>query len=94
MRADSLVSLVLILRQHGRLTASALSRELEVSTRTVLRDIEALSVAGVPVYAERGRHGGFALLPGFRSDRPMRAVAKAPACSRQTAARESPASWS
>jgi predicted DNA-binding transcriptional regulator YafY len=68
MRADRLVSLVLLLRQRGRLSATTLARELEVSTRTVLRDIEALSVAGVPVYAERGRHGGFALLPGFQTE--------------------------
>ncbi|MFK4069463.1 helix-turn-helix transcriptional regulator [Streptomyces sp. NPDC029674] len=68
MRADRLVSLVLLLRQRGRLTADTLSRELEVSTRTVLRDIEALSAAGVPVYAERGRHGGFVLAPGFRTE--------------------------
>ncbi|WKD36786.1 helix-turn-helix transcriptional regulator [Streptomyces xanthophaeus] len=68
MRADRLVSLVLLLRRHGRLTADTLARELQVSTRTVLRDIEALSAAGVPVYAERGRHGGFELLPGFRTE--------------------------
>ncbi|MDN5920050.1 MAG: WYL domain-containing protein [Pseudonocardia sp.] len=68
MRADRLLSLVLLLRHRGRMTATAIAAELEVSERTVLRDVEALSTAGIPVYAERGRHGGFALLPGFSTD--------------------------
>jgi predicted DNA-binding transcriptional regulator YafY len=62
MRAGRLLTLVLILQRHGRVTAAELARRLEVSQRTVLRDLEALSGAGVPVYATRGPGGGFELL--------------------------------
>lgn len=71
MRAGRLVSLLLILQRRGRVTAAELARELEVSQRTVLRDIEELSGAGVPVYATRGPGGGFELLEGHRTDLPV-----------------------
>lgn len=68
MRAGRLVSLLLMLQHRGQLTASEIATELEVSTRTVLRDIESLSGAGVPVYAVRGPGGGFRLMDGYETD--------------------------
>jgi predicted DNA-binding transcriptional regulator YafY len=73
VRASRLVGLLGLLQARGRMTAAQLAAELEVSPRTVLRDIEALSAAGIPVYAVRGSLGGFELIDGFRSDLPATA---------------------
>lgn len=67
MRASRLLSILIMLQMRGRLSAEALAQEFEVSIRTIYRDIDQLSAAGVPVYAERGRTGGFALHEGYRT---------------------------
>jgi predicted DNA-binding transcriptional regulator YafY len=68
MRADRLLSLLMILQARGRVTAQRLAKELEVSVRTIYRDVDALSTAGVPVYAERGPGGGCALVESYRTN--------------------------
>ncbi len=68
MRASRLLNLLMLLQVRGRLSATALAAELEVSPRTILRDIDELSLAGVPVFADRGRNGGFQLREGWSTE--------------------------
>jgi len=67
MRADRLVTLILLLQTRGKLTAQALAEEVGVSRRTILRDVEALSISGIPIYSEGGHGGGIALDERYRT---------------------------
>ena len=67
MRADRLLSIILLLQTRGKMTAGELAGELEVSRRQILRDVDALSLAGIPVYSESGRCGGIALVDEYRT---------------------------
>ena len=67
MRASRLLSLLLLLQNRGRMTAQQLASELEVSVRTIYRDVEALSAAGIPLYGDAGHAGGYQLLGGYRT---------------------------
>ena len=67
MRADRLISILLLLQTRGRMTAGELSNHLEVSERTIYRDLEALGMAGVPIYSEHGPGGGYTLLDSYRT---------------------------
>lgn len=62
MKADRLISILMLLQIHKQLTAKELSKRLEVSIRTIYRDVESLSSLGIPVYADRGINGGIKLL--------------------------------
>lgn len=67
MRADRLINILILLQSRGKMTAKELAKELEVSVRTILRDMDALTHAGIPVVSERGKNGGWRLFDHYRS---------------------------
>ena len=68
MRADRLVAVLMLLQTRGRVTAAEVAAELEISERTARRDLDALGMAGIPVYSTQGRNGGWQLAGGGRTD--------------------------
>ena len=68
MRADRLISLLMFLQTRGLVTAAEVAAELEISTRTARRDLEALAMSGVPIYSQPGRGGGWRLIGGAKTD--------------------------
>src|SRR4051812_50117900 len=68
MRADRLVAILLMLQSRGQVTAAEVADELEISERTARRDLDALGVAGLPIYSRQGRNGGWQLAGGGRTD--------------------------
>ncbi|MEE4193676.1 MAG: WYL domain-containing protein [Anaerolineae bacterium] len=67
MRADRLIAELMLLQTHGKVSAARMAREMEVSQRTIYRDMLALNTAGIPIYAENGSHGGYQLVDGYRT---------------------------
>ena len=78
MRADRLLSIVLLLQAHRQLSSRALAKRLEVSERTIHRDMEALSISGIPVVALRGSNGGWSLLGEYRRQYEPRDTTRCP----------------
>ena len=68
MRADRLLTILLLLQNGGKMTSRSLAQQLEVSNRTIIRDMEALCAAGIPIYAERGANGGWVLDEKYRTN--------------------------